>query len=118
MSRPVVILARRHEPVRDRCSFRPIQRRHQHLASTQPSLQSVSARRCFSIHLVNAARMGTTVFARRQQNRLRSGQAEIWVAREDGSETRMLTTLGEVDALGWSPDGKSIIFARKGDIYM
>ncbi len=49
---------------------------------------------------------------------LRSGQAEIWVARENGSETRMLTTLGEVDALGWSPDGISIIFARKGDIYV
>ncbi len=47
----------------------------------------------------------------------RSGQMEIWIAGHDGSEPRMLTSLGSVGGPHWSPDGKSVMFARAGEVY-
>jgi eukaryotic-like serine/threonine-protein kinase len=47
----------------------------------------------------------------------RSGRDEIWVAAEDGSDLRMLTSIGSVESPKWSPDGNSIVFARSGKIH-
>ena len=48
----------------------------------------------------------------------RSGQREIWATTEDGSNPRMLTSLGSVEPPQWSPDGNWIVFASKGKIYI
>ena len=47
----------------------------------------------------------------------RSGQGELWVADGNGSDLQMLTSMGKVEPPRWSPDGKSIVFAREGKIY-
>ena len=49
----------------------------------------------------------------------RGGHREIWVTAEDGSDPRMLTSMGGVGLSQprWSPDGSSIIFEREGTIY-
>jgi len=47
----------------------------------------------------------------------RSGQYENWVVAQDGSDPRMLTSLGDVGSPKWSPDSNSIVFSRQGKIY-
>jgi TolB protein len=44
----------------------------------------------------------------------RSGSAEIWVARIDGSSARQLTRLGDAVEPSWSPDGRHVAFERLG----
>jgi serine/threonine protein kinase/Tol biopolymer transport system component len=46
----------------------------------------------------------------------RSGALEIWIANADGQNPRMLTSCG-ISYPKWSPDGRSIVFVRDGELY-
>jgi len=49
----------------------------------------------------------------------RSGVLEVWVCRQDGSNPQMLTSLGGVsDQPRWSSDGRRVLFAFRGHIYV